>query len=300
MNLRTSPTLVVDRLAVEYKRPALRAVDGVSLKVSADEVVALVGESGCGKSSLARAIVGIEARASGTVRLLEEELRPLGLRRRKPKEAHVQMVFQDPSTSLNPRRTVGDQIADGVTLAERRGLKSSSVETWMRRVELDPNKAGSYPHEFSGGEKQRLAVARALAARPTLLVADEPISALDASTQVSVASLMRSLCQDENAAMLFISHDLSVVHRIADRMCIMYQGRFVETGATAEVWGNPIHPYTRSLLGAIPPADGRGTLPLVPGEAERRSWSQEIPEALRGEPTDIRESTALEKVKGTP
>jgi peptide/nickel transport system ATP-binding protein len=270
----------VEHVSVEYRKPPLLAVDDVSFDVMAGEVLALVGESGCGKSSLARAVVGMEQRAAGSVTMSGVDVRPLGLRRRPTAEARIQMVFQDPATSLNPRRSVREQINDGIGLARARGRESASAEEWLERVELSPDMSRRYPQAFSGGQKQRIAIARALAARPDVLVADEPISALDASTQMSVASLMRALCKDEGTAVVFISHDLSVVRRIADRLCVMYRGRFVETGDTQTIWDDPRHPYTRSLLAAIPATDGAGTLPSPPTPADRAQWADAIPEAL--------------------
>jgi peptide/nickel transport system ATP-binding protein len=268
-------------VVVEYRgRPPLRAVDGVSLAIGAGEVVALVGESGCGKSSLARAVIGIEKRASGSVTFGASEVPVLGIRRRPRELTGMQMVFQDPNSSLNPRRRVGDQIGDGVSAALARGEAGSDPAEWLERVGLDPRAARSYPHEFSGGQKQRIAIARALAARPEMLVADEPISALDASTQTSVAALMRALCLEAGAGMLFISHDLSVVRRIADRTLVMYRGRIVESGHTETIWQNPVHPYTRALLAAIPVPDGAGRLPITPQDADRLTWTETIPEAL--------------------
>ena len=187
--------------------PPVVAVDGVSLTVAPGETVALVGESGSGKSSLARAVVGIEKLAGGEVRFRDAPVTPLGIRRRNVALTGIQMVFQDPSTSLNPRRRVGDQIADGIATARARGAEGSTVAEWLERVGLPTEVATRFPHQFSGGQKQRLAIARALAARPSLLVADEPISALDASTQTSVAGLMRDLVAESGAGMLFISHD---------------------------------------------------------------------------------------------
>ena len=277
----TAPVLSTSDVVVEYRgRPPLRAVDGVSLAIAAGEVVALVGESGCGKSSLARAVIGIEKRASGSVRFGASEVPVLGIRRRPRALTGMQMVFQDPNSSLNPRRRVGDQIGDGVSAALARGEAGSDPADWLDRVGLDPNAARSYPHEFSGGQKQRIAIARALAARPAMLVADEPISALDASTQTSVASLMRALCLEAGAGMLFISHDLSVVRRIADRTLVMYRGRIVESGHTETIWQDPIHPYTQALLAAIPVPDGAGRLPITPQDADRLTWTETIPEAL--------------------
>ncbi|PPH09645.1 ATP-binding cassette domain-containing protein [Rathayibacter sp. AY1H3] len=273
--------LEADGIVVEYeRRPPLRAVDGVGFRVAAGEVVALVGESGCGKSSLARAVVGIEKRRGGDVRLNGVDVPALGLRRRSPVMTGMQMVFQDPNSSLNPRRRIGEQIGDGVRAALARGAEGSDPADWLRRVGLDPAMASRFPHEFSGGQKQRIAIARALAARPRMLVADEPISALDASTQTSVAALMRSLSVEAGAGMLFISHDLSVVRRIADRVLVMYRGRVVESGDTETVWQSPLHPYTRALLAAIPLPDGLGRLPLAPLDADRAAWLEELPDAL--------------------
>jgi peptide/nickel transport system ATP-binding protein len=274
-------TLTVADLAVQYRgRPPVRAVDGVSFSVEPGEVVALVGESGCGKSSLARAVVGIEHRAEGTVTLAGATVPLLGHRRRRPQMTVLQMVFQDPNTSLNPRRRVADQLRDGVRAATVRGDAASDPGDWMERVGLNRSGLAHYPHEFSGGQKQRIAIARALAARPRMIVADEPISALDASTQTSVAALMRKLCLEQDAGMLFISHDLSVVRRIADRTLVMYRGRIVESGDTETVWQDPWHPYTRSLLSAIPIPDGAGHVPAAPDDAERESWLATMPEAL--------------------
>jgi oligopeptide transport system ATP-binding protein len=279
------PVLTAGDVVVEYRgRPPLRAVDGVSFGVAPGEVVALVGESGCGKSSLARAVIGIEKRASGRVRLGDTDVPVLGLRRRPPVMTGMQMVFQDPNTSLNPRRRVGEQIGDGVRAAVARGESASEPADWLERVGLDRRAVSHYAHEFSGGQKQRIAIARALAARPRMLVADEPISALDASTQTSVAALMRSLCVEAGAGMLFISHDLSVVRRIADRTLVMYRGRIVESGSTETVWNDPLHPYTKALLAAIPAPDGAGRLPLAPLDAARASWTDDVPEALERTP----------------
>ncbi|MBT2473029.1 ABC transporter ATP-binding protein [Microbacterium sp. ISL-103] len=257
--------------------PPVIAVDDVSFTVAPGETVALVGESGSGKSSLARAVVGIEKLAGGEVRFRDAPVTPLGIRRRNVNLTGIQMVFQDPSTSLNPRRRVGDQIADGIATARARGAEGSTVEEWLERVGLPTEVATRFPHQFSGGQKQRLAIARALAARPSLLVADEPISALDASTQTSVAGLMRDLVAESGAGMLFISHDLAVVRRIADRTLVMFAGRVLEAGATDRVWSAPQHPYTQALLAAIPEPDGAGRIPVAPSTNERVVWSEIAP-----------------------
>lgn len=252
--------------------PPVVAVRGVSLRIAAGETVALVGESGSGKSSVARAIAGIERVAEGDIRFDGSPVAALGLRRRPRHLTGIQMVFQDPSTSLNPRRPVGEQIADGIRTAKARGEEGSAPQEWMERVGLDPDKVRAMPHQFSGGQKQRIAIARALAARPHLLVADEPISALDASTQTAVAELMKTLISDVGAGMLFISHDLAVVRRIADRTLVMYGGRILEAGPTEQVWNDPQQSYTKALLAAIPEPNGLGHVPRAPSAQERASW----------------------------
>ena len=273
--------LEVTDLVVEYHGSSVvRAVDGVSLSMAGGEVVALVGESGCGKSSLARAVVGMERPSGGTVRYRGKPVPGLGLRKRAPEFTAIQMVFQDPNSSLNPRKRVGAQIQDGIAAAVARGDSGSAVEEWLERVGLPGDFAARYPHEFSGGQRQRIAIARALASRPDLLVADEPISALDASSQAAVADLMRTLALESGAGLLFISHDLAVVRLIADRTLVMYRGKIVESGLTDLVWNDPVHPYTKSLLAAIPQPDGRGILPDAPAVEAPEEWHAEMAEAL--------------------
>jgi peptide/nickel transport system ATP-binding protein len=268
----TAPLLSIRDLVVQYRppgRPPIRAVAGVSLDVRAGEVVGLVGESGCGKSTLARTVCGLTAPTAGEITFEGTPVHPLRIRRRDPALTRIQMVFQDPYGSLNPRRRVGAQISDGVRAAAQRGdtAQQDPPEHFLTRVGLPGVAAQRHPHEFSGGQRQRIAIARALAAQPRLLVGDEPISALDASAQSQVATLMRALAVESGAGLLFISHDLSVVRLIADRIAVMYLGRIVETGPTAEVWDNPRHPYTKALLAAIPHADGAGLLPVeLPGD----------------------------------
>ncbi|GAA2859888.1 ABC transporter ATP-binding protein [Nonomuraea rubra] len=257
--------LTIDDLVVEHRspgRPVVRAVAGASLSVRPGEVVGLVGESGCGKSTLARAVCGLNPITAGSIDFDGQPVTPLGLRRRRL--TGIQMVFQDPYASLNPRRRVGDQIADGLRAARDTAASPADL---LERVGLPRDFAGRHPHEFSGGQRQRIAIARALAARPRLLIGDEPISALDASAQAQVARLMRDLAVESGAGLLFISHDLSVVRLIADRIAVMYLGKIVEVGDTAEVWANPRHPYTKALLAAIPQPDGLGVLPAeLPGD----------------------------------
>ncbi|WP_167137246.1 ABC transporter ATP-binding protein [Diaminobutyricimonas sp. TR449] len=276
-----SALLSVSDLVIEYHGTSVvRAVDGVSLSIAPGEVLALVGESGCGKSSLARAVVGMEKPRSGAVRYRDSTVPLLGVRRREKRFTSIQMVFQDPNSSLNPRIRVGTQISEGIKAALARGESGSSPEEWLERVGLPTAMVTRYPHELSGGQRQRVAIARALAARPDLLVADEPISALDASSQASVADMMRRLALDAGAGLLFISHDLAIVRLIADRTVVMYRGKVVESGVTERVWNDPVHPYTRALLGAIPEPDGLGVMPAAPAAEAPAEWRSELPAAL--------------------
>lgn len=261
-----SDGLSVRGAVVRYRgHPPVQAVSGVDFDVQPGEIVGLVGESGCGKSTLARAICGLVPLQSGTIEFDGERVKPLKLRARSPGSMRIQVVFQDPYGSLHPRRRVGLQIADGLRAAQSGDRATDdSAEDWLERVGLARGDARRYSHEFSGGQRQRIAVARALAAKPDLLIADEPISSLDASTQSLVAGLMHDLTVGLGAAMLFISHDVSIVRLIADRIIVMYRGRVVESGSTESVWSSPLHPYTQTLLAAVPVADGAGKIPDVP------------------------------------
>lgn len=273
--------LTVNDLVVEYHGTSVvRAVDHVSLSIAPGEVLALVGESGCGKSSLARAVVGMEKPREGSVLYRDSTVPLLGVRRRDKRFTSIQMVFQDPNSSLNPRIRVGAQIAEGIKTALARGEAGSTPEEWLERVGLPTAMVSRYAHELSGGQRQRVAIARALAARPDLLVADEPISALDASSQASVADMMRNLALEAGAGLLFISHDLAIVRLIADRTVVMYRGRIVESGASEPIWNNPMHPYTQALLAAIPEPDGRGILPAAPAAEAPVEWQSSLPAAL--------------------
>ncbi len=276
-----SALLSVNDLVVEYHgTTVVRAVDNVSLSIAPGEVLALVGESGCGKSSLARAVVGMEKPRSGSVLYRGDTVPLLGVRRREQRFTSIQMVFQDPNSSLNPRIRVGAQIREGIRTALARGEAGSTPEEWLERVGLPTAMVSRYAHELSGGQRQRVAIARALAARPDLLVADEPISALDASSQASVADMMRKLALDAGAGLLFISHDLAIVRLIADRTVVMYRGAIVESGVSEKIWNDPVHPYTQALLSAIPEPDGKGILPAAPAAEAPQQWQSVMPAAL--------------------
>lgn len=264
--------LEIQDVEVVYQRrhrTPLRAVAGASLTVRRGQILGLVGESGCGKSTLARAAVGLVAPTAGQVLFQGTPVVPLGRRARSVEQAKLQMVFQDPQSSLNPRRTAGAQLADALdilNLVPRKG-RPARVTELLSQVGLPATAAERYPHQFSGGQRQRLAIARALAAEPSVIVLDEPLSALDASAQAQVANLLEQLCRDLQIGMLLISHDLALVNQIADEVAVMYLGLVVERAPTRALWTAPAHPYTQALIAAIPLADGNHSKPLVlPGE----------------------------------
>jgi oligopeptide/dipeptide ABC transporter ATP-binding protein len=244
-------------LLFERRIGTVKAVDGVSLEVARGEVLGLVGESGCGKTTLARAILRLTPITSGTVRFEGVDLAALSgaaLRKARPR---LQMIFQDPYASLNPRMTVSDAIAEPLHvhgLARRRELPAR-VSALMEQVGLAPRFMKKYPHEFSGGQRQRIAIARTLALDPALIVADEPVSALDVSVQAQILNLIAGLCAQKNLTMILISHDLAVVKHLAHRIAVMYLGRIVEIGGAEAVYRTPLHPYTQALLSAIPTPD---------------------------------------------
>jgi oligopeptide/dipeptide ABC transporter ATP-binding protein len=259
-------------VVVDYERrglPPVRAVAGASLDVGRGTIVGLVGESGCGKSTLARAAVGMVAPRSGAVRFEGREVRPLTRGARPRDLVRLQMVFQNPFSSRNPRRRVGEQIGDALAVlgvASRPKRRARIVEL-LEQVGLPEAAARGYPHEFSGGQRQRIAIARALAANPSVVVLDEPLASLDASAQAQIANLLVDLARRLDLGLLLISHDLAIVRHVADVVAVMYLGRIVETAPTRDLWAMPLHPYTEALIGAVPHADGAGTLPeALPGE----------------------------------
>jgi peptide/nickel transport system ATP-binding protein len=247
----------------------VRAVAGASLTVEPGQIVGLVGESGCGKSSLARAAVGLVTPTAGSVLFEGAPVTPL-TRRARPRElVRLQLVFQNPYSSLNPRRKVGAQLGDALDaldLVPRRG-RAPRVRELIELVGLPATAADGYPHEFSGGQRQRIAIARSLAADPSVIVLDEPLASLDASAQAQLANLLVDLSRNLGLGLLLISHDLAIVHHVADAVSVMYLGLMVETGQTLPLWQLPLHPYSEALIGAVPHPDGTGFLPeALPGE----------------------------------
>jgi peptide/nickel transport system ATP-binding protein len=241
----------------------VRAVAGASISVERGRIVGLVGESGCGKSTLARAAVGLVPLTSGDVVFEGRPVTALRRRARPAELVRLQLVFQNPYSSLNPRRTIGSQLADGI----RGGAAKARVRDLLELVGLPANAIGRYPHEFSGGQRQRMAIARALAADPSVIVLDEPLASLDASAQAQLANLLVHLSRELEVGLLLISHDLAIVRHVADEVSVMYLGRMVETAPTDPLWEQPAHPYTEALTAAVPRADGAGILPVsLPGE----------------------------------
>jgi oligopeptide/dipeptide ABC transporter ATP-binding protein len=232
----------------------LKAVDGVSLAVAEKEALGLVGESGCGKSTLGRLLLYLEKPSSGTVRFKGEDLAGLGSREMKAFRRKAQIIYQNPYAALDPRKTVGKTIEEPLAIhaVGNRAERKARAAWLLDKVGLRPEHARRYPHEFSGGQRQRIVIARALSLNPSLLLADEPVSALDVSIQAQVINLLADLRAEFGLTYIFISHDLSVIEHICDRVAVMYLGKIVETAAAREFFADPLHPYARALLDAAP------------------------------------------------
>jgi ABC-type oligopeptide transport system ATPase subunit len=243
---------------------AVKAVDGVSFDVMRGETLGIVGETGCGKSTTARLMMRLLEPTAGSVRFQGEDITELRGARLKAVRRELQMVFQDPYSSLNPRKTVGSIVAEPFAihgLHTDRAERRTQVSELMDTVGLNPEHYNRYPHEFSGGQRQRIGVARALALGPKLLIADEPVSALDVSIQAQVLNLLRELQRSRGLTLVLISHDLSVVRHMCDRVAVMYEGKIVELADNDALYGEPRHPYTRELLAAVPGARRRQAPP---------------------------------------
>ena len=255
-------------LLIDREVGQVRAVDDVSLTLSAGETLGLVGESGCGKSTLCRTILQLLEPTSGSVRFEGRELSGRSRKELQPLRREMQMIFQDPFASLNPRKRVGQIVGDPLRL---HGMASSSelraqVQDLLERVGLSSEHYNRFPHEFSGGQRQRIGIARALALRPRMIIADEPVSALDVSIRAQIINLLAELQQEFSLTYVFVSHDLGVVRHVADRIAVMYVGKIVEIGPADAVCENPIHPYTLALLSAVPipdPKENAAREPLV-------------------------------------
>lgn len=254
--MTTSPLLEVENLTVSYRTPRgqVQAVSGVSFQVNAGETFALVGESGCGKSSLGRSIIRLQDAERGKINLNGVDLSSLKGRGLKPYRRQMQIIFQDPAASLDPRYRVSRLIGEPLQQEGQldRQAKLERVRSLMSTVGLRPELIDRLPHELSGGQRQRVAIARAIALSPQLVICDEPVSALDVSLQAQVLNLLADLQRQKGMAYLFISHDLSVVQYIAQRVAVMYLGEIVEIANRTDLWGNPSHPYTMALIEAVP------------------------------------------------
>ncbi len=251
------PLLEVDQLVVEFKTKhgTVHAVSDVSFTIGAGETVSLVGESGSGKSTVAKAIMGLIGQARGAIRFEDVDLLGLPPKELRKVRPHLQMIFQDPTASLNPRRRIRDIVAEGLEIWPERatGPIAAEVDALLREVGINPDIAGDRrPSEFSGGQCQRVAVARALALRPRVVVCDEPVSALDVSVQAQILNLLREMKASHGLTLLFISHDMGVVKNISDRVMVLYLGKLCEVATTEELFERPTHPYTQLLLESVP------------------------------------------------
>ncbi|MEX2227635.1 MAG: dipeptide ABC transporter ATP-binding protein [Dehalococcoidia bacterium] len=269
-------------LIFQRKIADVKAVDGISFDVKKGETLGLVGESGCGKSTTGRAILQLYKPTEGSVDFGGTELTKLSGGNLRRMRRRMQMIFQDPYASLNPRMSVGSIIGEPLTihgLAKGGRARKERIQDLMRVVGLNPYYANRYPHEFSGGQRQRIGIARALAVEPDFIVADEPVSALDVSIQAQIINLLEDLQQQFGLTYLFIAHDLSVVRHISDRVGVMYLGKLMELADRNELYENPLHPYTKALLSAVPVPD-----PAVETNRERIILTGDVPSPLRPPP----------------
>jgi peptide/nickel transport system ATP-binding protein len=267
----------VGRSVIPGQHKTVYAVDGVSLEVWPGETLGLVGESGCGKSTLGRCLMRLYEITDGQILLDGTDISHLGQRQLRPYRRQMQMVFQDPYASLNPRRRVGDLVAEPLRVHRRLGRAEIErrLKELMGLVGLHPDHLNRFPHEFSGGQRQRIGVARALALEPKLIVADEPVSALDVSIQAQIVNLLADLQERLALTYIFIAHDLSVVRQVSSRIAVMYLGAIAETGPTELIYGSPAHPYTEALISAVPvPELDR------PGKRERIVLTGDVPSPM--------------------
>jgi oligopeptide transport system ATP-binding protein len=268
----------LDRLTgTNNGRQVVKAVDGISIDIRKGETLGLVGESGCGKSTFGRALLRLTDITEGEVRYKEVDLASLSAREMRSQRRNLQMIFQDPYASLDPRMTVGQIISEPMENFDisSPGEREDRVRDIMETVGLSPRYIKRYPHEFSGGQQQRIGIARALATEPDFIVADEPISALDVSIQAQIINLIEQLQRERNLTYLFISHDLRAIRHTSDRVAVMYLGKLVEVGSPGELYSNPLMPYTKALISAVPIPD-----PVAEGQRRRIVLEGDVPSPI--------------------